>query len=268
MTLLCHGVPPVRQKRPATQHHAGIVRPPRLPPAPAEKGEAMTPIPEAPVLEPPPPTWKSPTRPWAWGSGWREPGPGPQPQRNVLLSNSCLERVGERYEEAKEGCVIPITVGAWHWFHVNTGGPLASGYGIPGENGTYFYSISAAPEFQSPVNCFSKCGAYTEIRLRQRRHAVSALLPQTSVIWPYQAYLWGCNDSGTLKGGLIWRRFGLDWDGSFWGNTAYSTASNYRPAGGSPGNPHRRWKTVSRSIAISSSSSRTTSTARWSGRSE
>ncbi len=218
MTLLC-GVSavPAEDLRLSTTP-ASYAAPPAA--APAEKGEALTPIPEAPVLEPPPPNVEEPYPTLGLGFGLAQTGPSPQPQRNVLFPNSCLERFGERYEEAKEGCVIPITVGAWHWFHVNTGGPLASGYGIPGENGTYFYSISAAPEFQSPVNCFSKCGAYTEIRLRDGGTPFRPFYPN-DVIWPYQAYLWGCNDSGTLKGGLIWRRFGLDWDGSFWGNTAY-----------------------------------------------
>jgi hypothetical protein len=180
-------------------------------------------MPEAPILTPPSPNVYSPY-PYAnqsMGTGLAEYSTSQWAPNDVVFRDSWLQKFGERYGEAQACRAVPITVGAWHWWHINTGGPFDSGYGIPGENGTYYYSIAASPEFESPFECFSKCGAYGQVRLRDGGTPFRPFYPNDT-IWPYEAYMWGYSDPGVvLKGGLIWRRFGLDWDGSFWGNTPY-----------------------------------------------
>ena len=39
--------------------------------------------------------------------------------------------------------------------------------------------------------------------------------------WINQGYVWAATSEGVLKAGAIWRRFGLDWDGSWYGNVPY-----------------------------------------------
>lgn len=63
----------------------------------------------------------------------------------TLLTRTGLNRLSDHYRVYKEYNKIPITVGAWHWWHVNNGGPYPDGYGIPGLKGTYYYYVQAEP---------------------------------------------------------------------------------------------------------------------------
>lgn len=193
-------------------------------PRPDNKDSARTSssLPEAPVLVPPLP--EAPSN--ASNAG----APSPMfPSAEVgthqfgpeypLLQGGWLDQFGAQVEEYKRENHCPITVSAWHWFHINTGGPNASGYGIPStEYGTYYYGIEANPEFDIDFGSFTKAGAYADVRFRDGDR-FRPYYPGDA--WAYQAYTWAYADPAVLKAGLIWRRFGMDWDGSFWGNTAY-----------------------------------------------
>jgi hypothetical protein len=61
-------------------------------------------------------------------------------------------------------------------------------------------------------------GLHTQIRLRENGLFRSYFDEQ---IWPWEAYAYAKTSVGTFKAGQIWKRFGLDWDGCFYGNTAY-----------------------------------------------
>lgn len=148
------------------------------------------------------------------------PAGAPVTEPCYLLGDSWLARTGERYEAWKQRHSIPITMRAWHWWHVNTGGPSASGYGIPGEEGTYFYGVEISPEWNCSVGPFHKVGVYADTRLRDSGTPLRPYYPDDTA-WLYQGYVWGETSTGVLKAGSIWRRFGLDWDGSWWGGTAY-----------------------------------------------
>jgi hypothetical protein len=184
-------------------------------PEPAVATEVTTPanrLPELPVLNPPAPELAAP-REYIPPVGVSAPG------NRYLLEDGCLDRFGQCYQAAKQCHNIPITVGAWHWWHINTGGPLPSGYGIPGEDGTFYYSLEANPEFDCCVGPFQKTGAYVDVRFRDGGTPLRPYYPGET--WLYQGYAWGWCPEGVLKAGAIWRRFGLDWDGSWWGSTPY-----------------------------------------------
>lgn len=111
---------------------------------------------------------------------------------------------------------IPIKFGAWHWFAQDLNGPN-SGYGVRGLRGTYWYEVIADPSFE--LSDGRKVGAHLNYRLRDGDHFRSFF---DSNFWSYEAYGYISDESlGTLKAGQIWKRFGLDWDGVFFGNVAY-----------------------------------------------
>ena len=111
---------------------------------------------------------------------------------------------------------------------MNTGGPLATGYGIPSTSnsaypalpGTFYYSLEASPEFDCRWGPFSKIGVYGDVRFRDSGVPLRPFYPDDTC-WLQQGYLWASSDLGLFKAGAIARQFGLAWDGSWWGNVAY-----------------------------------------------
>jgi hypothetical protein len=192
--------------------------------AASEAAAAMATDFDFPDLHPPPPEQ-------AEREDIEAPFERPQEQvtetNSYLLEGRFLERLGDAYEAFKHRCDFPITVSAWHWWHVNTGGPLGGGYGIPSTsnpayprlNGTYYYGIEASPETACQIGPFTKIGAYSDVRLRDGGTPLRPYYPETA--WMQQAYAWAYADPVVLKLGALPRKFGLDWDGSWWGNTAY-----------------------------------------------
>lgn len=129
----------------------------------------------------------------------------------------------ERWDAWKKAHHIPITFGAQSWFHINNGGPAGSGYGEPGLSGTYYWYLKADPRWTLNQNDFIQAiGYHGELRFRDspdkfrswfsnsRRHA-----------WFYQNYGYVDTPVGRFKAGQIWKRFGLDWDGTWWGDAQY-----------------------------------------------
>ena len=146
---------------------------------------------------------------------------------NVLFPDSYPESLYDSLESLKQEYHVPIHAEAWHWQHVNNGGPLGSGYGIPTIRGTYFYSLKADPEMiWDPDGFIQKIGMHTDLRLREQDKFRSFF---TSKVWLWEMYGWADTPVGRFKGGKIWRRFGLDWDGSFFGNVAYFDGFKLNP---------------------------------------
>lgn len=111
---------------------------------------------------------------------------------------------------------IPITGGAWHWWHVDFFG-RDSGYGIPSIPGTYFYYAYVDPFYELPNG--QKIGGHLELRLREQGRFRS-FMPRT--VWPWEAYGYIQDENlGTLKAGLVFKQFGIFWDGVFFGNQPY-----------------------------------------------
>ena len=111
---------------------------------------------------------------------------------------------------------MPVNAGAYHWFTDDLVGNK-DGYGIPGLRNTYFWYVTADPQFQ--LRSGHQLGGHVELRLRERDLFRSFFVGQ---VWTYEAYVsLATKDYGTLKGGQIWKRFGMDWDGVWWGNAPY-----------------------------------------------
>jgi len=111
---------------------------------------------------------------------------------------------------------MPVTGGAWHWFHESLiGGP--GGYGIPSISGTYFWYLYVDPVYTTQAG--NKIGGHMELRLRENDKFRSFVDDQ---VWTWELYGYIQNDQlGTLKAGQLFNRFGLFWDGTFFGNAAY-----------------------------------------------
>lgn len=122
----------------------------------------------------------------------------------------------KRIKGFKERYNIPIGLHAWHWFAEDLSGPN-DGYGIPGLRGTYWWGITADPE--ADLGGGRKVGGHLEYRLRDGDTFRSFF---DSKFWSYEAYGYvSSEEMGTLKAGQVWKRFGLDWDGVFFGNQPY-----------------------------------------------
>ncbi len=111
---------------------------------------------------------------------------------------------------------MPVTGGAYHWFHQSLIG-RQGGYGIPGLRGTYFWYLYADPEYTTAGG--NKVGGHLELRLRETGTFRTFVDDQ---VWPWELYGYIHNDDfGTLKAGQLFTRFGLFWNGVFFGNAAY-----------------------------------------------
>lgn len=111
---------------------------------------------------------------------------------------------------------MPFSGGAWHWFHQSLIG-RPGGYGIPTIRDTYFWYLYADPEYTTANG--NKIGGHMELRFRETDKFRSFVDDQ---IWTWEAYGYLHNDDlGTFKAGQLFNRFGIFWDGSFFGNAAY-----------------------------------------------
>jgi hypothetical protein len=122
---------------------------------------------------------------------------------------------------------IPLTIGAFHWFHVNNNGPNASGYGIPGIRGTYFYYVQFDPAQSTGDGAISNVGLHADFRVRDDPEKLRPFYDNT--YWFYELYGWIDTEIGRFKVGQIWKRFGLDWDGTWWGSVQYFDGFKLNP---------------------------------------
>lgn len=120
---------------------------------------------------------------------------------------------------------IPIEVGGWQWGHLDDDGK-ESGYGIPGSRGTTFFFINADPQIRLGEGFFKNFGAHAEFRFRENDVYRDFYSTKT---WFYELYTKLDTDVGTFKAGKIWKRFGMDWDGSFLGTTAFFDGIMFDP---------------------------------------
>jgi len=109
-----------------------------------------------------------------------------------------------------------VTGGAHHWWHQSLQG-AGGGYGIPGLRNTYFWYLNFDSEYK--LDSGRKLGSHVNIRLRETGN-FRRFVDQST--WPWEAYGYLQDDDwGTLKAGLIYTRFGLFWDNTWFGNAAY-----------------------------------------------
>lgn len=142
------------------------------------------------------------------------------PVEHPLLHGGQLDKIGQAIAQNKECAGLPVTLGAWHWWHVNTGGPFPDGYGIPDLNGTYAYYMQVEPEWEVDWGEVTKTGVYLDLRFRDGGDPFRPFY-SSSTAWFDTAYAWALTDHGLFKAGSVWKRFGLDWDGTWWGPVQY-----------------------------------------------
>lgn len=147
-----------------------------------------------------------------------------------LFPNCCIEKFYDWLQCQKKQCCIPVTIGAWNWEHVNSGGPNETGYGIPPNlEGTYFWYADIDPSMTVDWGPIKKIGVHTEMRWREEDKFRAFLAEQ---FWTYENYAYVETTFGTFKGGQIRKQFGFEWDGSFWGPIEYFDGFMLNPSYG------------------------------------
>lgn len=160
------------------------------------------------------------------GSSPETPSPSGQAERSLswlkdpLLKDGRLEDWGQAVTRWKTEWPVSISAGAYHWWHVNNGGPLASGYGVPGVPGTHSYYLFVDKEQPVSWGPVSKVGAHLQMRLRDSGVPLRPFYTDDH-FWFWEAYGYLDTPLGRLKMGSIYRQFGLFWDDSWWGNVQY-----------------------------------------------
>ncbi len=125
---------------------------------------------------------------------------------------------------------LPISIGAYNWLHVNNDGPTPSGYGIPGLRGTYFWYVDADPHVSLDGGVIQSVGVHAEFRFRDTADKFRPFFDHT--YWFYEAYGYADTRIGRIKAGRIWKRFGLDWDDTWWGDVQYFDGFKLAPDDG------------------------------------
>ena len=161
-------------------------------------------------------------------SGWCAPVPeGCCPTDclpNPLTRIPCVDDCWDQYQAAKEKSCLQLGAGAYHWFNYQNESDEFT-YGYPGAEGTYFFALRGDLTCDGP--CCGKVGAHIEARFRDDSPFRSFFDEQ---VWLYEAYaFYEFHNGARLKVGKVWRRFGLDWDASFWGNVNYYNGQKLDP---------------------------------------
>lgn len=142
------------------------------------------------------------------------PAPAPAAEPDTVFGTTWFDELKAK----KDASGLPLTFGAWHWFRFGDNGPGSDGYGIPGLRGTYYWTIDFDPKYKVDGAFVQEVGLHAQIRLREQGTFRPFINDE---VWPWETYLYAKTNSGTFKAGQIWKRFGLDWDGVFYGNVAY-----------------------------------------------
>jgi hypothetical protein len=138
---------------------------------------------------------------------------------NPLFKIPCFDDCIAAFKKGKEASCFKLGAGAYHWWNIqNDGGDATYGYPGGGE-GTYFYYVNADIECPRCNPCAPQWGAHAQLRARDDTVFRSFF---DEKVWFYEGYAWlDLPALGRFKAGKIWKRFGLDWDGTFWGNVPY-----------------------------------------------
>jgi len=147
-----------------------------------------------------------------------EPAPPGSVSEALLGPDNALDRfVGDAQAWKNESIFSDFSFGAWHWFTVDD--ILGTGYGSPGLRGTYYWYVNYDPSLEVSWGPVEEIGYHVQTRLRDTGDFFRPFIGGT--IWTYENYLYGKGGFGTVKIGEVWRRFGIDWDNTFWGNPGY-----------------------------------------------
>jgi hypothetical protein len=148
-----------------------------------------------------------------------------------LGSDNVWDSTYDAIEKWKTDNHIPITIGANHWWHVDANQHIyGNGYGVPTEQGTYYYYVDVDPKVTlDPGGFISEIGIHSETRFRDGDKLRSYY---RNVIWPYEDYLYFKTSVGTFKFGEIVQDFGIAWDNSWWEGISYFDGYKFNPSWG------------------------------------
>ncbi len=127
---------------------------------------------------------------------------------------------------------LPIGISADHWWHVDRGGYLyGNGYGVPGEGGTYRYSLTFDPALKLSGDGFvNEVGIHFLGRIRDSSDKLRAFYKDTA--WTTEAYAYAKTDLGTFKAGQMFENFCIGWDNSWYEGVSYFDEFRANPSWG------------------------------------
>ena len=135
-----------------------------------------------------------------------------------------LDQAYDRLQAFKYAHQIPLTLGAWQWWHADRGKALH--YGTKDASGTFFFYLTADPTRPLTGGPVKSVGAHVEVRVNDGDKFRGFF---SSRLWTYDSYLWAYTSYGTFKAGQVRKCIGRDWDDSFWGGTAYFDGFKLNP---------------------------------------
>ena len=102
---------------------------------------------------------------------------------SLLGDDNLLDNTFDSVLGVRDRFHVPVGFGAWHWLHTDLAGTNGSGYGSPGLRGTYFWWVSATPEYE--LRDGLSVGGHTEFRLRDSGDGFRSFFTHTK--WFYEA---------------------------------------------------------------------------------
>jgi len=131
---------------------------------------------------------------------------------------------------------ISLSAGAYYWFNLNRNSGKFN-FGIDGLENTYFWHVNS--DIEHHLNQNSSLGFHAEFRFRETDKFRAFFEDKT---WFHELYGFADTRYGRFRAGKMWSRFGLDWDGSWWGNVPYFDGFKLDPDWGVAWEYHREIK--------------------------
>ncbi|NQV25661.1 MAG: hypothetical protein HQ518_14985 [Rhodopirellula sp.] len=137
--------------------------------------------------------------------------------KSVLPADNPVDNLMKTALAPKDWFDFPINVGGWHWWNIDTGGVGNGGYGAANFRGTYAYYVIGQPSVT--LEDGSKIGGFVFFA---GRDGDPYRTYYSSNFWFLEGYgSYTSDDLGTIKAGLVNKRFGLDGYLGFIGTAPY-----------------------------------------------
>lgn len=137
--------------------------------------------------------------------------------KSVLPADNPIDNLMKQALSPKDWFDFPVNVGGWHWWNIDTGGVGNGGYGSAGFRGTYAYYVIGQPSVT--LDDGSKIGGFVFFAGRDGDPYRTFYSRNFWFLEGYASY--SSEDLGTIKGGLVNNRFGLDGYLGFIGSAPY-----------------------------------------------
>ncbi|MCG3134122.1 MAG: hypothetical protein HMLKMBBP_01408 [Planctomycetes bacterium] len=151
--------------------------------------------------------------------------PAGPPKRAVLFEDTFVDDASAAFQKWKKDTGIPLSLYAIHVWHMNREHRRNFIYGREEARGTLLYAALLDPEITADDG--TKMGLHAEFRFRDHDDRFRPFINHTA--WFWELYAWIDTDWGRLKAGQIWKRFGFDWDTSWWGTIGYYNGQKFDP---------------------------------------